>query len=134
MATQPSVDPKMNPVGLCGIEFIEFATPSPKALEELFYRLGFAKLKKHQLLNIDYFRQHDIHWLLNSQPQSFASQFAEHHGPSICSMGWRVKNAKEALRMAVQRGARVCTEGDYKDKHGHPLPAIYGIGDSLIYF
>lgn len=134
MATQPSVDPKMNPVGLCGIEFIEFATPSPKALEELFYRLGFAKLKKHQLLNIDYFRQHDIHWLLNSQPQSFASQFAEYHGPSICSMGWRVKNAKEALRMAVQRGARVCTEGDYKDKHGHPLPAIYGIGDSLIYF
>lgn len=123
-----------NPVGLLGIEFIEFASPSSQALEELFLKMGFAKLKSHSKKRVDYFRQHDIHWLLNSEPQSFGSRFSQAHGPSICSMGWRVKNAKEALAEAVKRGARSCFEGDYKDKQGHLIPAIYGIGDSLIYF
>ncbi|NBX93613.1 MAG: 4-hydroxyphenylpyruvate dioxygenase [Proteobacteria bacterium] len=123
-----------NPVGLCGIEFIEFASPSPLPLEKLFVSFGFAKLKQHSSLKVDYYRQHDIHWLLNYQPNSFASQFAQLHGPSICSMGWRVKNAKEALKIACERGARACSQSDYRDKHGHPVPAIYGIGDSLIYF
>jgi len=123
-----------NPVGLCGIEFIEFASSEPRSLEALFHRLGFAKLKTHTELKVDYFRQHDIHWLINSQPNSFASRFASEHGPSICSMGWRVKNAKEALKVALERGAKACPESDYKDKQGHWIPAIYGIGGSLIYF
>lgn len=123
-----------NPIGLLGIEFIEFANHSPQALEDLFLKMGFAKLKSHGQKKIEYFRQHDIHWLLNSEPQSFARRFSELHGPSICSMGWRVKNAKEAFAEAVKRGAKACIEGDYKDKQGHPIPAIYGIGDSLIYF
>lgn len=123
-----------NPVGLLGIEFIEFAARDPRVLEELFLRLGFAKLKQHSQLPVSYYRQHDIHWLLNSSSHSFAERFSALHGNSICSMGWRVKNAKEALRVAVERGARPCQEGDYRDKQGHPLPAVYGIGDSLIYF
>jgi 4-hydroxyphenylpyruvate dioxygenase len=123
-----------NPVGLCGIEFIEFSSSTPQPLDQLFINLGFAKLKKHSSLRVDYYRQHDIHWLLNSQTNSFASRFSALHGPSICSMGWRVKNAKEAQKVAVERGAKPCTESDYRDKHGHLIPAIYGIGDSLIYF
>lgn len=123
-----------NPVGICGIEFLEFASLDPDKLEKLFTHLGFAKLKKHSQLKVDYFRQHDIHWLINSQPGSFAAQFSALHGPSISAMGWRVKNAKEAFRIAVERGAKPCSQGDYKDKHGHSIPAVYGIGDSLIYF
>ncbi len=132
--THPTETKNPNPIGLAGIEFIEYATSKPQTLEQLFINLGFAKLKQNTRIKVDYYRQHDIHWLLNSQPGSFASRFSEMHGPSICSMGWRVKNAKEALKEAVARGARACTEGDYKDKLGHPIPAIYGIGDSLIYF
>jgi len=123
-----------NPVGLLGIEFIEFAASDPRPLEKLFLQMGFAKLKQHAKAPISYFRQHDIHWILNSNPHSFAAHFSAQHGNSICSMGWRVKNAKEALRIAVERGAKPCLESDYRDKQNHLLPAIYGIGDSLIYF
>ncbi len=41
-------------------------------------------------------------------------------------MGWRVKDAKRAREVAVIRGGR--------SFDGQPLPAIYGIGDSLIFF
>ena len=126
--------PPFNPIGLLGIEFIEFAARDPKPLEELFLRMGFAKLKQHTHLSVGYYRQHDIHWLLNSTPGSFAQGFSNIHGNSISSMGWRVRNANEAFRIAVERGARPCQESDYKDKQGHLIPAIYGIGDSLIYF
>jgi 4-hydroxyphenylpyruvate dioxygenase len=43
-------------------------------------------------------------------------------------MGWRVKDAQSALRFAVERGATECTEGDFE------IPAIWGIGRSIIYF
>jgi 4-hydroxyphenylpyruvate dioxygenase len=49
-------------------------------------------------------------------------------------MGWRVKDAQAALEMAVKRGARPATKTDYVDPQGRPIPAIMGIGDSLIYF
>jgi 4-hydroxyphenylpyruvate dioxygenase len=49
-------------------------------------------------------------------------------------MGWRVKDAKKALALALQRGAREAEHEDYFDEKGEPVPAIYGIGDSLIYF
>src|SRR5690606_20520770 len=83
---------------------------------------------------VDYYKQNDIHFLLNTQPGSFASSFWKSHGPSICSMGWRVKDAAKAFEMALARGARAAKQVDYTDNAGKPLPAIYGIGDSLIYF
>ena len=33
-----------NPVGLDGMEFIEYATPEPQKLEKLFAQLGFKKM------------------------------------------------------------------------------------------
>ncbi len=123
-----------NPLDLDGIEFIEFSSLTPSPIHGLFVALGFTNLKKHKTKKIDYYRQHEIHWLLNHQPGSFASKFFELHGPSISAMGWRVKNSKQAQRVAGERGARVCDRGDYADRAGNPIPAIYGVGDSLIYF
>jgi 4-hydroxyphenylpyruvate dioxygenase len=49
-------------------------------------------------------------------------------------MGWRVADAAKAWSIARERGARVPTQVDLRDASGKPIPAIYGIGDSLIYF
>ena len=117
-----------NEIGLDGIEFVEFASPQPDALHKLFSNFGFSKLATHSAKKVDYYNQNDIHFLLNREPNSFAESFHKTHGPSICSMGWRVKNASEALKLAVSRGAKIATKVDY------PLPAIFGIGESLIYF
>jgi len=123
-----------NPVGLDGIEFVEFSSGKPDSLHNLFKEFGFSKLARHQSRLVDYYQQNDIHFLLNREPGSYAMKFSEVHGPCIASMGWRVKNATRAFDAAVERGATACEEGDLKDLSGKPVPAIYGIGESLIYF
>ncbi len=123
-----------NDLGLDGIEFVEYSSGEPAKLERLFLEFGFSKLKKHQEKDISYFTQNDIHFLLNTQPQSAARDFASLHGPSISAMGWRVHDAAKALELAVKRGAQKSTRADYTDENGKPLPAIIGIGGSLIYF
>lgn len=116
-----------------GIDFIEFASPEPERLDALFKAFGFSKTRRHAEKHVDLYEQGDITLLLNRASRSFARAFSELHGPSICSMGWRVHDAREALATAIQRGASLRSEGDYF-ADGRPLPAVYGIGDSLIYF
>jgi len=115
-----------NYLGLKGIEFIEFTSPDPQALHHLFLEFGFSRLMRHETKKIDYYRQNDIHILLNFEAGTFAEGFHKKHGPSLCSMGWRVENASSAKDIAVKRGAK-SSSGDFD------LPAIYGIGESFIY-
>ncbi|MBT3586567.1 MAG: 4-hydroxyphenylpyruvate dioxygenase [Halobacteriovoraceae bacterium] len=117
-----------NPIGLTGIEWVEFGSPEPEALHQLFTQFGFSLLSLHRDKDVAYYNQNDINFLLNRHPFSFAHDFYKSHGPSICSMGWRVKNANKAFKMAIQRGAKAAVKTDYD------RPAIYGIGNSLIYF
>lgn len=119
-----------NPIGLAGIEFTEFASADSDFMHKVFIAFGFSKLKKHREKEIYYYRQNDIHFLLNRERKGFAHDFAKAHGPAICSMGWRVDDATSALEEAVRRGAKPADESVRE----LPYPAIYGIGDSLIYF
>ncbi|MBB5205872.1 4-hydroxyphenylpyruvate dioxygenase [Inhella inkyongensis] len=119
-----------NPCGLRGIEFTEFCGPDQDYLESLFWAFGFSKLRRHPEKAIHYFRQNDIHFLLNHERGGHSAEFAKRHGPSISAMGWRVDDAQAALAAAVARGA-VEVPASMKD---HPYPAIWGIGESLIYF
>ncbi len=122
-----------NPLGLQGIEFIEFASTTPEQLESLFRELGFSRLYRHHTLAVDGWSQNDIHFLVNHEPGSFAARFLEKHGPCVSSMGWRVADAAKAFEEAVKRGARPYTGGE-AGKATLDKPAIHGIGDSLIYF
>ena len=129
---------KTNPLNMRGIEFTEFAAPVNgihngslnDQISGLFFAFGFSKLKKCKNKEIIYYRQNNIHFLLNYEKSGFSSDFAKNHGPAISSMGWRVENAEFALNEAIRRGARPADE-TVKDL---AYPAIYGIGDSLIYF
>ena len=124
-----------NYIGLTGFDFIEFGSKSsldPAELVKLFKKLGFSKTRRNEELNIDYYEQGDIHFLLNRSENSFAAKFAESHGPSACATGWRVENAQKAFEVAVERGAKPA-EGELS-VNGKKVPAVYGVGDSLIYF
>ena len=123
-----------NPLGLHGIEFVEFSSNSPNQLHQLFIDFGFSKIARLADKQIDLYCQHGIHFILNHEPQSFGHQFQTLHGPSISAMGWRFHNAEKAYQEALLRGAKPCTVGDYKQSDGRSVRAIYGIGDSLIYF
>jgi 4-hydroxyphenylpyruvate dioxygenase len=119
-----------NPLKLRGIEFTEFASPDSDFMEQAFYGFGFSKTKKFKGRDIDYFNQNDIHFLLNNEQAGFSREFAKSHGPAICSMGWRVEDAEFAFNEALKRGAKSAQQQANK----LPYPAIFGIGDSIIYF
>ncbi len=121
-----------NPCGLYGIDFIEFVSPEPAKLDALFKAFGFSRTMQHESRPVDLYRQGDITLLVNRDPAGFAARFGALHGPSICSMGWRVRDAAAALAAATSRGGTAGT-GDHQGD-GRALPAVRGIGDSLVYF
>ena len=121
-----------NPMGTDGFEFVEYAAPDPKAMGALFERLGFKGIARHRHKDVVLYRQAEINFIVNAEPDSFAQRFARLHGPSICAIAFRVADAKVAYERAVDLGA-----WGYAG-HAGPgelnIPAIKGIGDSLIYF
>lgn len=123
-----------NEIGLDGIDFVEFCSPKPELLHRLFLDFGFSRIARHREKKIDLYEQNDIHFLVNSEPNSFADGFRAMHGPSVCSMGWRVTDSQRALSVAFSRGARLYQKGDFSKGAHRSIPAIYGIGESLIYF
>ncbi|MCX7978247.1 MAG: 4-hydroxyphenylpyruvate dioxygenase [Bdellovibrionaceae bacterium] len=122
-----------NPIGIDGVDFVEYSGPQASYFESLFTRMGFKMVSAHPTKQVKLFRQGDINFILNTEPGSFAADFAAAHGPCICAMAFRVKDAMKAFDLAVSRGARAYT-GPESKKTVTPFPAVYGIGDSLIYF
>ncbi len=122
-----------NPVGLNGFAFVEYVGIDAEYLSKLFKNMGFDKVAQYKSKDVALYRQGDCNFLLNKEKETFAEEFVKAHGPSICSTGFRVQNAVKAFQVAVERGARPY-EGDDKDKGACLFPAVYGIGDSLIYF
>ncbi len=125
--SQISVD---NPAGTDGFEFVEFAHPDPEELRAVFRQMGYTHVANHKTNKVELWQQGDITYVLNLDPNSFAAQFVEEHGPCAPSMAWRVVDAQHALKHALEKGATEYTgPGKVMD-----VPAIYGIGGSLIYF
>jgi 4-hydroxyphenylpyruvate dioxygenase len=122
----------INPMQTDGFEFVEFASPEPAALEALFLMLGFSKIAKHRSKNVFLFRQGDINFILNNEPESHADSFWKTHGPSANAMAFRVKDAAAAIARAKSLGAKVI-EGTKVGPMELSIPAIEGIGGSLLY-
>ena len=119
-----------NPAGTDGFEFVEFASPDPQSLRDLFGRMGFVHTATHKSKAVELWQQGDITYVLNAEPGSFAEKFVAEHGPCAPSMAWRVVDAQHAFRHAVAQGAEPY-EGADKTLD---WPAIKGIGGSLLYF
>src|SRR3954469_15771452 len=131
MATSDATSLWDNPLGTDGFEFVEYAAPDPVALGRLFEAMGFVAIARHRAKNVLLYRQGDINFIVNAEPGSFAQAFARVHGPSICAIAFRVKDAAHAYTTAIRNGAWGV------EAHPGPMelniPAIKGIGDSLIY-
>ncbi|MEL7098686.1 MAG: 4-hydroxyphenylpyruvate dioxygenase [Pseudomonadota bacterium] len=128
-APKSTITPE-NPAGTDGFEFVEFASPNPDELRTSFARMGYEKVAQHKTKGIELWQQGDITYVLTYDTDSFAAKFVEDHGPCAPSMGWRVADAQAAFNHAVAKGAKPY-EGGGKVLE---VPAIYGIGGSLIYF
>lgn len=120
-----------NPMGLMGFEFIELASPTPNVLEPVFAAMGFTKVATHRSKDVHLYRQGEINLILNNEPKSQAAYFAAEHGPSVCGMAFRVKNAHQAYARALALGAQPIEipTGPMELR----LPAIKGIGGAPLY-
>ncbi len=120
-----------NPMGTDGFEFIEYAAPDPVAMGKVFESMGFKAIARHRHKNVTLYRQGQINFIINAEPDSFAQRFARLHGPSVCAIAFRVQDAKAAYERAQNLGAWGFA-GSAGPGELH-IPAIKGIGDSLIY-
>ena len=122
---------EVNPMGTDGFEFVEYAAPDPVALGALFESMGFTRVAKHRSKDVSLYRQGDVNFIVNAESESFAQGFARVHGPSVCAIAFRVKNAGAAYKRALSLGAWG-VEGKVGPMELN-IPAIKGIGDSLLY-
>ena len=120
-----------NPMGTDGFEFVEYTAPDAEALGRLFESLGFRAVARHRAKQVTLYRQGDVNFIVNAEPDSFGQAFARVHGPSACAMAFRVRDAAAAFKRAVKLGARAVPQKTGPMELN--IPAIEGIGGSLIY-
>lgn len=120
-----------NPVSTDGFEFVEYTATDTHKLASLFNQLGFFAIAKHRSKDVVLYGQGQINFIINHEPNSFAQAFAKVHGPSICAFAIRVDNAANCFDQVVKLGAQPYhgTTGPMELN----IPAIRGIGNSLIY-
>lgn len=116
------------------VEWIEFAISEEDApaLETVFLGLGFRLTGRHRSKQVTRWSQGAINLVINTEPDGLAHSHQIVHGPSVVAIGLRVGDARaaieraEGLRMHVYHGEVGPGELD--------IPAVRGIGGSLIYF
>jgi len=120
-----------NPMATDGFEFLEFTSTEPTKLAKDFENLGFKAVAKHKSKDVILYRQGEINFILNRE-KGFAQDFAARHGAGACAMGFRVLDAQAAYNRAIKLGAEPYAS---KVNSGElNIPAIYGIGGSVIFF
>ncbi len=120
-----------NPIGTGGFEFVEYTAPNVALLHILFEQMGFRAVARHRSKAVTLYRQGEINFIVNAEPNSHGSRFACSHGPSACAMALRVKHAALAYEKLIERGAK-----PFQNNIGPMelnIPAIEGIGGSVIY-
>jgi 4-hydroxyphenylpyruvate dioxygenase len=121
-----------NPLGLDGIEFIEFATSRPQALGGVLETFGFRPVARHRSREVELYRQGTMNIIVNAQPADVPRTVVPTERPVISAFALRVRDAQLAYRRALELGAwEIPVRAQAMEIN---IPAIHGVGESLIYF
>jgi 4-hydroxyphenylpyruvate dioxygenase len=117
-----------NPLGLEGIEFIEYATSKPQALGQVLEKMGFRPVSRHRSREVLLYRQGGLNVIVNAHGNGSALT----ETPVIAAIALRVRDAAAAYGRALERGAwAVPARVEVMELN---IPAIHGVGTSRIYF
>lgn len=129
---QDSFSDEDNPIGLDGVEFVEYATSKPQALGHVLEMMGFRPVARHRSREVLLYRQGGINIVVNAHPRD--AEGATHGGetPAIAAVALRVRDARAAYRYVLEHGGwEVPTHPEAMELN---IPAIHGVGGSRIYF
>ncbi|SDH89079.1 VOC family protein [Propionivibrio dicarboxylicus] len=131
-ADHESIPELINPIGMDGIEFIEFTTSRPQALGEVLERMGFRPVARHRSREVELYRQGSMNIVINSQPADLPRTVSPVEHPIISAMAFRVRDAEAAFQRAKDLGCwDVPPRAQALELN---IPGIHGVGESLIYF
>lgn len=128
---QASFTEASNPLGLVGLEFVEFATAKPQALGHVLEMMGFFPTARHRSREVTLYQQGDVNIIVNANPEDARGICQGEDKPGISAMALRVRNARAARDYVLAHGGW--------EVPGHPdamelnIPAIHGVGRSRIY-
>ena len=121
-----------NPLGLAGIEFVEYATSRPQALGQVLETLGFKPVARHRSREVLLYRQGAMNIVINAHDAQRPGSIVPAETPVISAVAFRVRDAAAAYKRALDRGAwSVPVQVEVMELH---IPAIHGVGASRIYF
>jgi len=127
---QASFSDAANPLGLDGIEFIEYATAKPQALGQVLEMMGFKPVARHRSREVLLYRQGALNIVVNAHDAKGAAHTND--VPSISAIALRVRDARAAFNFVLERGAwAVPTHAEVMELN---IPAVHGAGGSRIYF
>jgi 4-hydroxyphenylpyruvate dioxygenase len=117
-----------NPLGIEGIEFIEYSTPKPQALGQLLENVGFRPVARHRSREVLLYRQGDMNIVINAH--GLAPDVDD--TPQIAAIALRVRDAGAAFKQVVSLGAwPIPVKVQPMELH---IPGVHGVGTSRIYF
>ena len=121
-----------NPLGLDGIEFIEYATSRPQALGQVLEMMGFRPVARHRSREVLLYRQGDMNVVINAHVGDRPGNRQPTETPVITAVALRVRDAAAAYQRALDRGAwAVPARVEVMELN---IPAIHGVGASRLYF
>jgi 4-hydroxyphenylpyruvate dioxygenase len=114
-----------NPLGIDGIEFVEYTTSQAQAFGAVLQKMGFAPVARHRSREVTLYRQGTMNLIVNSHGASDPL-------PTLNAIALRVRDAGQAFQHSLDLGAwEMPTRAAAMELH---IPGIHGVGDSLIYF
>jgi 4-hydroxyphenylpyruvate dioxygenase len=116
------------------VAFIEFAVDQTHAdgLAELFRALGFKLTGRHRSKAVERWSQGGINLLINSSQEGFARSHYVSHGSGVCAIALAVDDVPT---MMIRADALQATTFRQPIGPGEmSIPAIRGVGGSLLYF
>jgi 4-hydroxyphenylpyruvate dioxygenase len=122
-----------NPLGLAGIEYIEYTTGQPQALGQVLEQLGFRPVARHRSREVLLYRQAGMHIVVNAHAGVLRGSKATDEGaPRITALALRVRDARVAYERALELGGwDVPSHAQVMELN---IPGIHGPGGAHIYF
>jgi 4-hydroxyphenylpyruvate dioxygenase len=132
MKTQENNPQPSNPLGIDGVEFVEYVTAEPLALGAVLETMGFVRVGHHRSREVVLYRQGDMNIVVNADPEAWAVSDADRGTTTLSAIAFRVRDAGLAYKRALERGAwAIPTRAGAMELN---IPGVHGAGDSVLYF